>query len=119
MQAGRSAGEDSVNPRGSQYRKLSFLLCSFWEWPRLYLTVSRLLERALCRPQSLLDRSDLYTDLSVWNTGEPAAFVPLERNEQCDASVDAGIAGLTIACVLPREGKSVIVLEKNSAGQGE
>jgi glycine/D-amino acid oxidase-like deaminating enzyme len=45
---------------------------------------------------------------------------PIRKNEQCDVCiVGAGIAGLTIAYFLAREGKSVIVLEKDSIGQGE
>jgi glycine/D-amino acid oxidase-like deaminating enzyme/nitrite reductase/ring-hydroxylating ferredoxin subunit len=67
-----------------------------------------------------LARTDQHTNRSIWNAGEPAPFVPLERNEQCDVCVvGAGIAGLTIAYFLAREGRSVIVLEKNSTGQGE
>ena len=45
---------------------------------------------------------------------------PLKENAACDVCViGAGIAGLTIAYFLAREGKSVIVLEKNGVGRGE
>jgi glycine/D-amino acid oxidase-like deaminating enzyme/nitrite reductase/ring-hydroxylating ferredoxin subunit len=65
-------------------------------------------------------RTDAHTNRSIWSSGEPAQLVPLERNEECEVCVvGAGIAGLTIAYFLAREGKSVIVLDKASAGQGE
>src|ERR1700758_5606763 len=65
-------------------------------------------------------RTDAHTSCAIWSSGEPARLVPLERNEECEVCVvGAGIAGLTIAYFLAREGKSVIVLDKASAGQGE
>lgn len=53
-------------------------------------------------------------------TPTPRAAKGLIKNEKCDVCiVGAGIAGLTVAYFLAREGKSVIVLEKNAIGQGE
>jgi glycine/D-amino acid oxidase-like deaminating enzyme/nitrite reductase/ring-hydroxylating ferredoxin subunit len=67
-----------------------------------------------------LARTDRHTNRSIWNSREPARLVPLKTNEECDVCVvGAGIAGLTVAYFLAREGRSVIVLEKNSVGQGE
>ncbi len=67
------------------------------------------------------------SNFSVWNAAPLTSAKPalgkksgLKKNETCDVCViGAGIAGLTIAYFLAREGKSVIVLEKTGIGQGE
>jgi glycine/D-amino acid oxidase-like deaminating enzyme len=59
--------------------------------------------------------------LSIWcATAEPFASPSLEQNARADVCVvGAGIAGLTTAYLLAREGKSVVVLEKDKVGGGE
>jgi len=58
---------------------------------------------------------------SLWSaTSKKATFAELDRNVSTDICiVGAGIAGLTTAYLLAREGKSVVVLEKGSLGAGE
>jgi glycine/D-amino acid oxidase-like deaminating enzyme len=59
--------------------------------------------------------------LSIWcATAAPFASPTLEQNARADVCVvGAGIAGLTTAYLLAREGKSVVVLEKDKIGGGE
>jgi glycine/D-amino acid oxidase-like deaminating enzyme len=59
--------------------------------------------------------------LSTWcATARPFAAPALEQNVRADVCVvGAGIAGLTTAYLLAREGKSVVVVEKNKVGGGE
>ena len=65
--------------------------------------------------------SNRYSNTSVWAATTPEMKLPaLEKNVSADVCIaGAGIAGLTIGYLLVLEGKSVIVLEKNSVGQGE
>src|SRR5580704_8744368 len=59
--------------------------------------------------------------LSIWcATAAPFASAALEQNARADVCVvGAGIAGLTTAYLLAREGKSVVVVEKDKIGGGE
>jgi glycine/D-amino acid oxidase-like deaminating enzyme/nitrite reductase/ring-hydroxylating ferredoxin subunit len=62
-----------------------------------------------------------FTNESVWAATAPAFAAPaLKKDATADVCiVGAGIAGLTTGYLLALEGKSVIVIDKNSAGQGE
>jgi len=66
-------------------------------------------------------KSTRFTNTSLWAATTPAfAALALKKNAQADVCVvGAGIAGLTSGYLLALEGKSVIVIDKNSAGQGE
>jgi glycine/D-amino acid oxidase-like deaminating enzyme/nitrite reductase/ring-hydroxylating ferredoxin subunit len=66
-------------------------------------------------------RTDSGSTTSVWMTaGGENTFPPLERNLEADVCIiGAGIAGLTTAYHLAREGKSVIVLDDGPAAGGE
>src|SRR5947209_4196653 len=72
-----------------------------------------------------MESKDLFqrhTNRSVWTVGEPQrpGSNPLTTDISPDACVvGAGIAGLTTAYFLARQGKSVAVLEKNCIGCGE
>lgn len=57
---------------------------------------------------------------SVWmDTADVPEFSPLDENTQADVCiVGAGIAGLTTAYLLAREGKSVVVLDDGPIGGG-
>src|SRR4051812_18142092 len=58
--------------------------------------------------------------VSPWMTTPMPAAAPLDRDAVADVCVvGAGIAGLTTAYLLAREGKSVIVLEAGTIGGGE
>jgi glycine/D-amino acid oxidase-like deaminating enzyme len=59
--------------------------------------------------------------LSTWcATSRPFAASTLEQNVRADVCVvGAGIAGMTAAYLLAREGKTVVVLEKDKIGGGE
>lgn len=59
--------------------------------------------------------------LSIWcATAAPVASPALEQNARADVCVvGAGIAGLTTAYLLAREGKSVVVVEKDKVGGSE
>ena len=65
--------------------------------------------------------SNRRTNESLWAATTPELKAQtLKRNAKADVCVvGAGIAGLTTAYLLALEGKSVIVIDKNSAGQGE
>ena len=58
---------------------------------------------------------------SVWRaTAPPFVLTALEQNSRADVCVvGAGIAGLTTAYLLAREGKSVVVVEKDKVGGSE
>ena len=58
---------------------------------------------------------------SVWeNTAKRSPAAPLEESAEADVCiVGAGIAGMSAAYLLAREGKSVIVLEKTNLDFGE
>ena len=58
---------------------------------------------------------------SIWTATAPLRQeTELTKNESADICVvGAGIAGLTVAYLLLREGKSVVILEKNKIGRGE
>src|SRR5436305_2409669 len=59
--------------------------------------------------------------ISIWNATAPLPQeIELTKNESADICVvGAGIAGLTVAYLLLREGKSVVVLQKDKIGRGE
>src|SRR5437868_1573461 len=55
-----------------------------------------------------------------WAMDETPPFSPLDRHTQADVCVvGAGIAGLTTAYMLAREGRSVVVLDDGPVGGGE
>jgi glycine/D-amino acid oxidase-like deaminating enzyme len=58
---------------------------------------------------------------SIWETSTPQReYPPLHGTVEADACiVGAGLAGITTAYLLGREGKSVIVLDHNGVGGGE
>ena len=58
---------------------------------------------------------------SVWlETAYPEKFAPLKKNARADVCViGAGIAGLSTAYLLAREGRSVIVIDDGRPGCGE
>jgi glycine/D-amino acid oxidase-like deaminating enzyme len=62
-----------------------------------------------------------YSTSSVWlDTSSMPAFAPLEGDTRADVCViGAGIAGLTTAYMLLREGKSVVVIDSVGIGAGE
>jgi len=59
--------------------------------------------------------------VSVWETTNPQPeFPPLRGDAEADVCVvGAGLAGMTTAYLLAREGKKVIVLDDNGVGGGE
>lgn len=60
------------------------------------------------------------TSRSLWMEAAVLPMAALERDEQADVCiVGAGIAGLTVAYYLVREGRSVIVVDQRSIGGGE
>ena len=64
--------------------------------------------------------SDSGQSTSIWMAVEMPHFAPLTSDLQADVCViGAGIAGLTTAYLLAREGKSVVVLEDGEIGGGE
>jgi glycine/D-amino acid oxidase-like deaminating enzyme/nitrite reductase/ring-hydroxylating ferredoxin subunit len=58
---------------------------------------------------------------SLWSTTSKEPLIPpLDKNISADVCiVGAGIAGMTTAYLLAREGKSVVILDKNKIGSGE
>src|SRR5215213_2947742 len=55
-----------------------------------------------------------------WAAGETPRFPPLDADARADVCiVGAGIAGMTTAYMLAREGRSVVVLEDGLVGGGE
>jgi glycine/D-amino acid oxidase-like deaminating enzyme/nitrite reductase/ring-hydroxylating ferredoxin subunit len=72
-------------------------------------------------PKGKGSRSNRYSNQSLWAATAPQLEFPaLHRNARVDVCVvGAGIAGLTTGYLLALEGKSVMVIDKNSAGQGE
>jgi glycine/D-amino acid oxidase-like deaminating enzyme len=66
-------------------------------------------------------KSTKLSNFSIWSATEPALKFPaLTKNAKADICiVGAGIAGLTTGYLLAQEGKSVIVIDKVSVGQGE
>lgn len=69
----------------------------------------------------LRKKSTKFTNQSLWAATDPAPKFPaLNKNAKVDVCVvGAGIAGLTTGYLLALAGKSVIVIDKNSVGQGE
>jgi glycine/D-amino acid oxidase-like deaminating enzyme/nitrite reductase/ring-hydroxylating ferredoxin subunit len=61
------------------------------------------------------------TNLSVWSATTPVTHTPsLSNNVRADVCiVGAGIAGMTTAYLLAREGQSVVLIDKNQVGHGE
>src|ERR1035438_9301858 len=59
--------------------------------------------------------------VSLWNaTSKERAIPALDKNISADVCVvGAGIAGMTTAYLLAREGKSVVILDKSEIGSGE
>jgi glycine/D-amino acid oxidase-like deaminating enzyme/nitrite reductase/ring-hydroxylating ferredoxin subunit len=59
--------------------------------------------------------------VSLWSATSKEPSIPaLDRNINADVCiVGAGIAGMTTAYLLAREGKSVIIVDKNQIGAGE
>ena len=66
-------------------------------------------------------QTDSGKTISVWmDTAEVPEFGPLTRDAECDVCVvGAGIAGMTTAFLLAREGRKVIVLDDGKVGGGE
>lgn len=70
--------------------------------------------------QRLVVRSDHIRMATVWDSVSVPRFPALSEDRKADVCVvGAGIAGLSIAYTLLREGKSVIVLDANKLGRGE
>jgi glycine/D-amino acid oxidase-like deaminating enzyme/nitrite reductase/ring-hydroxylating ferredoxin subunit len=66
------------------------------------------------------EQSQATTSLWVLTEGKAPTFRPLKRNCKVDVCiVGAGIAGLTTAYLLAREGKKVAVLDATDVGGGE
>jgi glycine/D-amino acid oxidase-like deaminating enzyme/nitrite reductase/ring-hydroxylating ferredoxin subunit len=68
------------------------------------------------------DISNRRSNQSVWSATAPdaPAFPPLQSDALADVCiVGAGIAGLTTAYYLARQGKSVIVIDKHNVAHGE
>ena len=64
--------------------------------------------------------SDSGATTSPWMGDEPPRFSPLDGHTRADVCVvGAGIAGLTTAYLLMREGRSVVVLDDGPIGGGE
>ena len=65
--------------------------------------------------------STKFSNFSIWSATEPALKFPaLTKSAKADVCiVGAGIAGLTTGYLLVKEGKSVIIIDKVSVGQGE
>src|SRR5688572_30641268 len=65
-------------------------------------------------------RTDSGSTTSVWMTEAESTFLPIEGNREADVCIiGAGIAGLTTAYHLQREGKSIIILDDGPVGGGE
>jgi glycine/D-amino acid oxidase-like deaminating enzyme/nitrite reductase/ring-hydroxylating ferredoxin subunit len=66
-------------------------------------------------------RTSRVSTSSIWSATSPAIRASsLASSIRADVCVvGAGIAGMTTAYLLAREGKSVIIIEKNKIGQGE
>jgi glycine/D-amino acid oxidase-like deaminating enzyme/nitrite reductase/ring-hydroxylating ferredoxin subunit len=66
-------------------------------------------------------KSTKFSTQSIWAATEPALKLPaLSKNAKADVCiVGAGIAGLTTGYLLALKGKSVIIIDKVSVGQGE
>ena len=59
--------------------------------------------------------------ISLWSaTSKEPSIPPLDKNiDAAVCIVGAGIAGMTTAYLLAREGKSVVILDKSQIGSGE
>src|ERR1039457_4211891 len=59
--------------------------------------------------------------VSLWSATSKEPSIPaLDKNISADVCIiGAGIAGMTTAYLLAREGKSVVVLDKGQIGSGE
>jgi hypothetical protein len=70
---------------------------------------------------NLHKKSTKFSDSSIWSATQPALKFPsLSETARTDVCiVGTGIAGLTTGYLLALEGKSVIVIDKVSVGQGE
>src|ERR1700730_5766311 len=77
--------------------------------------------RASTTKKSSRQKSTKFSNQSIWAATEPALKFPaLSKNAKADVCiVGAGIAGLTTGYLLAKEGKSVIIIDKNSVAQGE
>lgn len=66
-------------------------------------------------------RNNQEKSLSVWSqTTEPLFLTALKKDTESEVCiVGAGIAGMTTAYLLAREGKSVVVLDDGAIGGGE
>src|SRR5450631_1633150 len=66
-------------------------------------------------------RSVFKEGVSLWSSTSKEPSIPaLDKNIAADVCiVGAGIAGMTTAYLLAREGKSVVILDKNQIGAGE
>jgi nitrite reductase/ring-hydroxylating ferredoxin subunit len=74
------------------------------------------------RPNKNVSRkkSATFSNHSIWSATEPELRFPtLSKNAKADVCiVGSGIAGLTTGYLLALEGKSAIIIDKNSVGQG-
>jgi glycine/D-amino acid oxidase-like deaminating enzyme/nitrite reductase/ring-hydroxylating ferredoxin subunit len=77
--------------------------------------------KSTLRSPSSRKSSNRRSNISIWRATAAAPAAPtLGKNVRADVCiVGAGIAGLTTAYLLTREGQSVVVVEKNQIGRGE
>src|SRR4051812_19846950 len=74
------------------------------------------MEKANINPTKTSGKNNSYWLDSI----DPVSFEPLNSNEKCEVLiVGGGIAGLTIAYTLTKQGKNVVVLEDGNIASGE